>query len=138
MLESIAMNPNSKALRKSYIYDYAVMLNCEMDIHIIKDKTNQLRKELVATHLKRMESQIVQDIKFYLNNPNVANWRKLHSLLIPQELKEKESEYWRGMEDSECDLDEIDRIIEELREAEEFDIHESEEYNNSHIIVYQL
>ena len=63
----------------------------------------------------KINSQIVIDIKFYLNNPNVINWRKLNDLLIPEALADKQEEFW-GIANEEITMNgEIDREFEYLR-----------------------
>ncbi len=44
------------------------------------------------------------------------------------------------MEETDCNLDEIDKIIEDLRNAEEIDICENAgiNYNVSQMVVYQM
>jgi hypothetical protein len=86
---------------------------------------------LNAAHLKRTESRTVQDIKFYLNNPSTDNWRKLHELLIPEKLANKEVEYWQEASNSNEELGEIDSIINELRRANDIDIIESNINDNN-------
>jgi hypothetical protein len=126
MIEFQRGNPTSKLMKKSFIIDYSILLNCELNIHIIKTRTADLRKQLNNAYLLKQESQAVLDIKFYLNNPSVDNWAKLHQMLAPDAIRNREIEYWRELEDDEDDLGEIDQIIEELKRANEIDICEQE------------
>jgi hypothetical protein len=79
---------------KSFIKEVNDIIEGDHNYENVMNKTTTILKKIKETNDIKKASQIVIDIKFYLNNPNVVNWRKLNELLIPEALADRQDAFW--------------------------------------------
>ena len=104
-----------KIAKKSFIQEINDMIDGDFNHENVMNTARNTLKRIDEANRMKINSQIVIDIKFYLNNPNVINWRKLNDLLIPEALADKQEEFW-GIANEEIAMNgEIDREFEYIR-----------------------
>jgi hypothetical protein len=89
---------HNKIGEKSFISEIQNILNDNPNPNELTTKVRQTLMHMELVKREKLNSKIVIDIKFYISNPSVVNWRKLNELLIPDSIRDRQDEYWSNLE----------------------------------------
>ena len=84
MSNHLKSNNCSKSLTKEY---FMLIQDETYNYETMADKLNKLKILIEKDNNLNVESDIVIEIRWLLNNPTAENWIKLHEIIIPKALQ---------------------------------------------------